>query len=209
MENIENKGIVKYESSTVSIPTLIAEAIDHSNAIGSKVSIEIYDVEMIVDGNDDPRKIYEDYIVKESLASDERYAKEMEEKTGEFIRTENYADANVLKILLDSVDKIDFTDLEQVLRFLSELTVLGHPGELIARNHYNRVKIKDLLRTNGYSETVDIGEAEINDREASGKWLVGQYMTSPNIKHFVPQVNLWFRKFAVTSMEDQRREAIK
>lgn len=184
----------------IDITTAIKEAIVMSKSHGVKVTFNFNGQEVAVDQSSTVEKAYKDWCDKMKQARIEY------EKSPEYAASQRRAEMsrqsaqNNLDRLMSVIDTIDFSNLEQALPFLSQIIKHGdHVGV-----SYDWRKVNEILTANGYfknmncnTETYKIDE---NDKDAVGKWLVGQYMSCahPAIGHHMEQ---WIEKFITPKME--------
>ena len=183
------------------VDTAINEAIAMSKSQGITVSFDFNDQEIVVNQNSTLESARKDWADKMEQARIEyekspEYAKAQRETE---LRRQNAQ--NSLDELMGSIGGIDFSNLEQLLPFLGQLLISGdHVGTT-----YDRQQVIEILQAHGYSENMNCNSEtytlDVNDKEAVGKWIVGQYMstTYPGIAH---QVEKWEQQFIEPQMTE-------
>lgn len=184
------------------VTSAIKEAINISKTQNVIVSFNFNGVEIVVDQNSTYEETFKDWVIKtEKLRSERERLPEYAEKqrNAELIRQDAQ---NNLERIMASIDTIDFTNLEQLLPILSQIVTYGNYQGV----NYDWQNLNDLLQAGGYYKNMNCDsenyKLDIFDKEATGKWIVGQVMNC-GYPTLALMIDTWTQKFVKQPMEEE------
>lgn len=165
----------------------ISEAIEMSKTTGFPVSFEHNDSKLVVTKKSTLESVYDSWLIQREQGA--KYEKPQEEI--EFIQKQKN-----LNRLMDSVDTIDFSDLEKTVLFLKQII----DNSYRSGTSFDHKKIDRILRANGYSEKNNAGPINVFDKKEVGNWIVGQYL-GDNIAIVNNPINEWIEIYVPSEIE--------
>lgn len=185
------------------ITEAIKEAIDISKSSGFEVTFNFNGIDVVVNKNSNFESVYEEYMAKTEQRKIE-YLNSPEHKEYQArAQLMKQSSQNNLNSLMASIDRINFSDLEQAIPFLSQII---YNNDYIGVR-YDRKLLIQKLRENGYYENMNCEteayKIDRNDKEAVGKWLIGQYMSFeyPALSVYMDE---WVKQFVLPEMEQDQ-----
>lgn len=178
------------------ISSAITEAINLSKSNGLTVSFEFNEIELEVDQNSTLESVYKTWNDKMEKARIEY------EKSPEYAAMQQRTEMNRqnaqrnLDQLASAMDTVDFSNLEQAIPYLSKVINNGD----IMGVHFDRAKLDLKLQASGYFKNMNVGQIDPNDKDAVGKWLVGQYMSCGH-PAIASHMDKWQEQFIIKEQE--------
>lgn len=213
MENNRFHGTINLiPGSGLTIQNAIKAAIEISNAYTTKVTFDFNDVHMEINPNSDFDNKYTEWREKENQHSIEYESSDAGKRLARDIEESKKTAQKNLDNLIGSINTIDFTDLEQVIPFLEK--IIDNANTM--GTYYDSKKLDDILKVNGYSANMnaDTESHKLNqdDKDAVGKYLVGQFMNHLMGFVEVPAVatamEQWEEKFVKPDTEERNSRHI-